>query len=187
MKDDIKQLKQSEAQLAKRVTQLESTTTQRKQDSNENHMIVTNLPKFSEGTYLKQVVLKIGELVDQPVNEDEILNVYQNENKKFNTFPLIVKMSTNALKKKCMEFRKSQHTIDLNEIAPNLQNNNKNINFHHLMEKEYAELLKKAKEAAKTAKFKFVWFSKNNVLARKDENAPIIRINNEKDLQKIKS
>lgn len=86
-----------------------------------------------------------------------------------------------------MEFRKSQHTIDLNEIAPNLQNNNKNINFHHLMEKEYAELLKKAKEAAKTAKFKFVWFSKNNVLARKDENAPIIRINNEKDLQKIKS
>lgn len=99
MKDDIKQLKQSEAQLAKRVTQLESTTTQRKQDSNENHMIVTNLPKFSEGTNLKQVVLKIGELVDQPVNEDEILNVYQNENKKFNTFPLIVKMSTNALKK----------------------------------------------------------------------------------------
>lgn len=187
MKEDIKQLKQSEANLTKRVTRLESTTTQRNQDSNENHMIVTNLPKFSADTNLKQVVMKIGELVEQPVKESEILNVYQNENKKFNTHPLIVKMSTNALKKKCMEFRKSQRTIELNLIAPNLQNNDKNINFHHLMEKEYADLLKKAKDAAKAAKFKFVWFSNNNVLTRKDENAPIIRINSEKDLQKIKS
>lgn len=186
MKEDIKQMKQNQTQLTKRVTQLEASSTLHKQFNNENHMIVTNLPKFNNDTNLQEVIIKIGEQVNCQVDRSDIVSVYQTENKKFNTYPLIVKMTKCNLKQKCIEFRKAKKQIQLNVIAPNLQQGDKNINFHHLIEKELAELLKKAKEAAKTANFKFVWFSKNCVLTRKDETSQIIRISNEIDLQKIK-
>lgn len=187
MKDDIKQLKQNETQLKKRVSQIEASTTQSKQGNNENHMIVTNLPKFSEDTNLKQLIVKIGEQVSCQIEANDVISVYQNENKAHKTYPLIVKMASSGLKQKCMEFRKAKKNIQLDALAPNLQNGGKNINFHHLMEKEYADLMKKAKEAAKAANFKFVWFSKDCVLTRKEENSQIIRISNENDLKKIKA
>lgn len=187
MKDDIKQLKQNEKQLMIRVSKLEAASAQIKQNNNENHMIVTNLPKFSEDTNLKQLVVKIGEQVNCHVDTNDIIAVYQNENKQYQTFPLIVKMASNKLKNNCIQFRKDKKQIELSEIAANLENGEKNINFHHLMEKEHAELLKKAKEAAKIASFKFVWFSKDCVLTRKEENSQIIRISNENDLKKIKA
>lgn len=83
-------------------------------------------------------------------------------------------------------FRKNKKTIDIKAISPNLDNRNKNVNFHHLIEREYTELLMKAKETAKKAGYKFVWFKNASILVRKDESSSVIQINSHKDLSKIK-
>lgn len=61
-----------------------------------------------------------------------------------------------------------------------------NINFHHLIEKELADLMNQAKEAAKKAGFKYVWYGSNTILARKDEKSQVIQINCGDDLSKIR-
>lgn len=48
----------------------------------------------------------------------------------------------------------------------------------------FKSLLWKTKSKAKDANYKFVWFKKNCVLAKKDENSAIITIRSEDDLKK---
>lgn len=55
-----------------------------------------------------------------------------------------------------IQFRKNNKKIDIKKIGSTLNNDDKNINFHHLIEREYAELLQMAKDAAKKAGFEFV-------------------------------
>lgn len=99
---------------------------------------------------------------------------------------MIVKMKSQDLKSKCMEFRKQNKMIDIRRVSPNLDIGTKNINFHHLMEKETSELLQKTKEAAKKSGFKFVWFNGITILARKGADSKIISIKSINDLGKLK-
>lgn len=186
MKADIKQLRENERLLEKRIKQLEDIEMVKKQISNDNNLIITNLPKFRPETELKQIILKIGEQVQCTISDEEILDVYQAENKKSNTYPIIVKMTNKIFKSKCMDFRRAQNKIDIKKIANNLDNGNKNINFHHLMEKELADLLQKSKAAAKDTGFKFIWFNGSSILARKTENSKVFKITCEDDIKKIK-
>lgn len=174
LKKDVQQLKENEAALTNRVAVLENYVVQTKQNNNANHMVVTNLPQFSKDTDLKKVICKIGEQVGCEMNEADFLDIYQTENKITKTYPIIVKMKRNELKAKCMRYRKDRKLIDIRQICSNLENNNKNINFHHLIEKEIANLMNKAKEKAKEAGFKFVWYGNNAILVRKDEKSPVI-------------
>lgn len=49
----------------------------------------------------------------------------------------------------------------------------------------FKELLWKTKMKAKTCNYKFVWFRKSNILARRDEKAPVITIRSSEDLEKM--
>lgn len=188
IKKQVKKLESNGDNLAKRVQQLECHTTKAKQSDNGNHMIITNLPQVADASTLKSIITQIGEQVEHQIKEEDIIEVYQSENKqqkRHKSYPVIVKMAKPDLKRKCMLFRKNGKTIDVKAILPNVQQSNANINFHHLIEKEYAELLKKAKECAKKKKYKFVWFANSTVLVRKEEQSTIIQIKGESDLKKI--
>lgn len=187
IKKQMKKLKSNSDKLNQRVQLLERGSTKAKQVSNENHMIITNLPKVNDVSTLKALVVKLGEQVEHTIKEEDIVEVYQSENKRqtrHKSFPLIVKLVTAEFKKKCMQFRKDGKQIDLKAIFPNVQSS-ANVNFHHLIEKQYADLLQKAKECAKKKKYKFVWFSNSTVLVRKEEQSTIIQIRDESDLKKI--
>lgn len=186
LKAELKSVKENELKLEGRIQQLEEFALHHKQSYNNNNMIITNLPKFSEDTNLKQVVLKFAEQVNCSIKDGDIIDVYQSENKKYKSYPMIVKMKSQELKSRCMEFRKQHKTIDIKIISPNLDIGTKNINFHHLMDKETSELMQKTKEAAKKSKFKFVWFNGITILARKETDSKIINIKSTNDLGKIK-
>lgn len=186
IRDKLNTVEANAEKMAKRINQLESIATDNKQVNNANHMIITNVPKIGNNEDLKRLVRGIAEQVDVAVQPNDIVSVFQNENKKFKTFPIIVKMKTGDLKKKCMEFRKSNKTIDMKKALPGTIDTGKNINFHHLMEKQLSELLAKVKSLCKKKKFKFAWFDGNNILVRKDENAKTMRISSELDLNNIK-
>lgn len=186
MKKDIQKLQTNEVNLKNRMSSLEEYVIKSKQDGNINNMIITNLPKFNKTTDIRNVINKIAEQVEYTLSTDEIIDAYQVDNKKRKSYPVIVKLRKDVFKMKCMEYRKSKKTIDITDIASNMDNGGKNVNFHHLMEKEFAELLSKAKDIATKKNFKFVWFAKSTVLVRKAENAEIIKIKTSKDLKLIK-
>lgn len=186
MKKDIQKLQSNEANLKNRISSLEEHVSKSKQDDNINNMIITNLPKFSKGTDIRNVINKIAEQVEYTISTGEIVDAFQVDNKKRKSYPIIVKLSNDGFKMKCMDYRKAKKNINIKKIAPNMDNEDKNVNFHHLMEKEFAELLAKAKDIAANKNFKFVWFAKSTVLVRKTENAEIIKIKTTKDLKLIK-
>ncbi|XP_017471639.1 PREDICTED: intracellular protein transport protein USO1-like [Rhagoletis zephyria] len=168
--------------------EIDRLTEENKQIKKELKELKTN----GEGVKIKMktlernsVVMEIAAQVNANINIDSIEDVYQNENKKFKTHPLIVKMSSNELKAKCFEFRKKGSHIDLKKILPNVDMKGKNINFHQLMEKELSDLMKKAKNAAYKKSYKYVWVKDAKILVRKDDDTPVIQIMELEDLKKL--
>lgn len=149
-------------------------------------MVITNLPKLGEETDIKNVIAKIAEQVNHTLAPGEITDVYQSNNKKYDTHPIIVKLKTNQLKLKCIEFRKANKKIDIGRLAIGLTGGDKNVNFHHMIEREYAEILNMAKQIAKQKQFKFVWYANMTILVRKHETADILKIKTKDDLKQIK-
>ena len=96
-----------------------------------------------------------------------------------------MKLKTEEFKNKCIEFRKQGKQVDMTKIIPTVNMKGKNINFHHLMEKEISELLKKTKIEAKNKKYKFVWIRDARILVRKEEGSAVIQIESIEDLRKI--
>lgn len=183
MKKEIERLTENEKVMKNRIERLEMETAKEKQKSNDNHLIITNLPKIQ--TELKATIIEIGNQVGCQIDASQIIDVYQSENKKYKTHPLIVKLKTNEFKRKCSEFRKSGNYIDVTKLSKDATSNGKNINFHPLLEREFAELLKKAKISAKKKSYKFVWINGTTVMVKKTENTTIIKINSIDDLKKI--
>lgn len=156
-----------------------------KQQANKNNVMITNLPKIAKEN-LKDVIASIGQQVNVDVNTNEIIDIYQNENKKFKTFPIIVKLSNGDFKRKCMEFRKLGNNIDVSKFIPNTNMMGKNVNFYHLLEKDLSELMKKTKQEAINKKYQYVWMRDARILVRKEENSAIIEIDSIEDLKKLK-
>lgn len=185
MKKDIIQLQINEKNLIKRIQSLERNDMVVRQSNNENHMIITNMPKINDNINLKEVITKIGEQVGYHVPGEEVIEVFQNENKDRKTYPIIVKLRNQNLKKKCMDFRKNGNLVDVKTLLPNITGHDSNINFYHLIEKELSELLKKTKTIAKNKTYKYVWYRNSTILVRKTDGSVIIKINNVRDLDKI--
>lgn len=186
LKKDVQKLQNNEARNDKRIETLEQHVMRSKQASNNNNMVITNMPKFGDETDIKNVIAKIAEQVNHTLSPDEITDAYQNNNKKYDTHPIIVKLKTNQLKLKCIEFRKANKKIDIGRLANGLTNGDKNVNFHHLIEREYAEILNMAKQIAKQKQYKFVWYANMTILVRKHETADILKIKSKDDLKQIK-
>lgn len=183
MRKDIEKLTNNEEKLNKRIHELEMNAIKAKQQANGNHLIITNMPKI-EGN-LKQIVIDIGIQTNTNVKDDDIIDVFQTENKKYKTNPIIVKMKTGNFKKNCIEFRKTGGTIEGSKFT-NQINLTKNVNFHPLLEREIADLLKTTKAAAKAKKYKHVWVRDTTVFVRKEDNSSIIKIRSNDDIKQIK-
>lgn len=183
MRKEIDRMSENEKAMKKRIDKLEMELAKDKQKSNENHVIITNMPKVDYD--LKDAIVAIGKQVGCNIDPSGIIDVFQNENKKFKTHPIIVKLRTGDFKKKCAEFRKNGSKIDLKKLKVNDDIGDRNVNFHSMLEKEIADLLKQAKAVAKKKSYKFVWVSDSNVLVRKGDDTPVIKIKSTEDLKKI--
>lgn len=185
LKKEVSRLNERCTHVEQKMQAVERNLLTGKQNSNCNHMVITNLPKLTADTDLKVVVTRIANQIGYTIAPNEILDTYQIVNESKKMFPVVVKLNSITFKKECMKFRKNKKTIDLYKISPNLKNDNKNINFFHYLEKEYAILLNKAKDIAKQKKYKFVWYANSSILVRKSESERIIRINTEDDIKKL--
>lgn len=185
MQKEIQQLKKNENDMNVKIQHLEQHMLKTKQTANANDMIISNLPKFGTLMELKNVVQSIAQQVGHELSPDEIISIRQNENKKFSTYPIIVKLSGKLLKEKCMKFRRGKKFIDTKQIKPDINMNGKNVNFHHAMEKEFSDLFNKVKTQAKNKNYKYVWIQESTILVRKVDNAKPIAIDSINDVNKI--
>lgn len=92
--------------------------------------------------------------------------------------PIIVKFLS---KRKRDEFMSKKYII-MFKGSPN----EKKVYINEHISPTYKHLLMITKHLAKDLSYKYVWFRKDKVLVRKTENSPIIHIESEKDLQKLK-
>lgn len=184
MRKEIDRLTENENTMKKRIDQLEMDLARDKQKSNENHVIITNIPKVEMD--LRDAIVAIGKQVGCRIDKNGIIITYQSENKKYHTHPIIVKLKSGDFKRKCVEYRKQGNKIDVSQIVKDANMEEKNVNFHPLLEKELSDLLKHAKTAARKKPYKFVWVSESTVLAGKMDNTQIIKIKSTEDLKKIK-
>lgn len=129
--------------------------------------------------------MKIAEQVHANISNDSIVDVFQNENKKFRTHPIILKMKSDELKTKCFEFRKKGGKIDVSKILTNFDIKGKNVNFHQLMEKEFSDLMKQVKSEANKKSYKYVWVKDAKVFVRKDNDTAAIQIKEIDDMRKL--
>lgn len=185
MQKEIQQLKTNEKEMNDKIQHLEQHVLKTKQSANASDMVVTNLPRFDSPMELENAIKTIAKQVGHELRPDEIISIRQNENKKFSTYPIIVKLNGKLLKDKCMKFRRDRNKIDAKQIKSNMEMNGKNINFHHVMEKEFSELFNKVKLQAKDKNYKYVWIQEATILIRKMDNAKPIAINSIGDLEKI--
>lgn len=186
IRSDIKNIQQTEEKLKKQIDIIESKIIKQQQESNFNNMVVTNMPKFRTQADVVKVIEKIAHQVQYELKKEEIIDTFQIESKNKKSFPIIVKLTNNKFKVKCMNFRKEKNVIDMKKIGTNINSNkNKNINFYHFLEREYSILYDKAKEIAKQKNYKFVWYANATIFIRKEENSKIIKIRNMHELDRI--
>ncbi|XP_036329961.1 intracellular protein transport protein USO1-like [Rhagoletis pomonella] len=171
--------------------EIDRLTEENKQIKKEMKEIKTNgenvklKMKTLEHIDLKPVIMKIAEQVNANISNDSIVDVFQNENKKFRTHPIIVKMKCDELKTKCFEFRKKGGQIDVSKILTDIDMKGKHVNFHQLMEKELSDLMKKVKSEANKKSYKYVWVKDAKVFVRKDNNTAAILIKEIDDMRKL--
>lgn len=185
IKKELSELRAQNSSFKTKLSKMQHQMTVIKQKENKNNLIITNLPKI-EKEELHNLIIKLGQQVDAEIERKDIIDVYQNVNKKHNTYPVIARMNNENFKTKAMKFRKEQGIIDMKKIFPNIEMRGKNINFHHLLEKELSELLHKTKNEAKSKQYKFVWVKDGRILIRKDDHAATFEIESIEDLKKIK-
>lgn len=185
MKNNMATIQEKEEKLEKQIIIMESQLMKCKQEINNNNMIITNIPKLKAQADVNKVVEKIAQQVNYELKKEEIMELYQMESKNKKSYPIIVKLNSNQFKNTCMNFRKEKNAIDIKKIIPNSNNNKKNINFFHFLEREYIYLLGKAKEIAKEKKYKYIWYANATIMIRREDESKIIKIRCEDDLKRI--
>lgn len=187
LKKECNENKTENQTLNRKVATIEKQIRVFHQDRLSHHMIVTNLPKFDTNIItLNEIVKELANQAGYELINTEIEEVYQTENKKFNTHPLIIKMKTSTLKTKLMNFRKNKNKFDISTLTTDHSAATKvNVNVHHLMTKEMSELFKQVKKKANDLQYKHVWIKGGTILARKEENSPVIEINGKEDMAKL--
>lgn len=108
------------------------------------------------------------------------------KSKYLNRRPIVVRLKSSLAKNKFLQIRRAKKTIATSDIKYQ-QEHNRNIRVTEQLTKENQTLLYQAKSLRnipeKNLKFKYVWSSDGQILARKKERSKVIRI---KSLDHIK-
>ncbi|KAL0849998.1 hypothetical protein ABMA28_011909 [Loxostege sticticalis] len=171
-------------QLQDEITKLTNELTAKDQMLRLNNIEIKGIPvKKNENLY--EVVCKIGDLLGQHIDKTDINFVTRARSTTQASKPIIVGflvrykkqdfVASARLRKPGLTAQDLGFTGDMNKIY---------INDH--LTKHNKQLLSKAKTLAREHNFNYVWVQNSRILTRKSETSPIIPINSESDLQKIK-
>lgn len=175
--DKYEQQVEINKKLESEISELKSHLNKREQNELKNNIIIQGVPtKTNEN--LQEIVTKIGECLEVRVHDN------------FKAFRIGLKGNTNAAIKVMFQdettknaFLKSKNKFHLNSNDLGFKNTNVKIFLNQDLTKRNLELLRAAKVFKDENKYKFLWVSNGSVLLRKDENAKVLLVDDEKKLK----
>lgn len=100
--------------------------------------------------------------------------------------PFIVKLASRTVKQKFLQARRTKFDIRPSEIK-HKQTSNKPLIISEHLTKENQKLFSQARSLRGRDKFKFVWTSHGQILARRKKKSSVIRIRDESDVERLES
>ncbi|CAH0397459.1 unnamed protein product [Chilo suppressalis] len=150
---------------------------------------IRNVPKKPKETKndLSTIVNNLGIALNLTLQSGDIKDIYRvNSTKNSDMTPILLECSSQLIKEEIIRsvkaYNKQHRENKLNTSNLKMDGPSKPIYVAESLSSHTRRLYYLAREYAKTNKYAFCWTSKGTVYLRKNEGAPLIRVNNEADL-----
>ncbi|CAG9133110.1 unnamed protein product [Plutella xylostella] len=153
-------------------------------------MELKNVPKIKNENkeILSTMVTHLSSQLKVDLETKDIKDIYRTSSKADKT-PIVVEFSSYILKTDLMNAAKKYNIMNknnkLNASHLGQQSNSTPIYLSDHLTQKGSRLFYLARELSKAQNYKYCWTSLGNVFIRKDENAPIIKIINESQIQRL--
>lgn len=168
------------------ISDLKAQTNKQQQWSRMANLEIMGLPE-TKGEALCDIVIKIAKYAGVNLRPEEIefaTRVQPLQQKTGRPKSLVVKLRSRDLKDSILSGLRKCRGIDTTNIGLNGDPRRFFVNEH--LTPMNKDLFRKTKTLAAEKAYRFVWVRNCNIFLRKNEECPVLTINSEKDLRKIK-
>lgn len=170
--------------LENRIGAMEQRIEELEQKKLNKYLEIANVPTKTIEE-MKQVVNNIAAKLKQPT--EDIKSSKRIQGQKDQSTKILVEFKDEYCQEKWINTGKNVD-ITVADIHPTIENNNNTVYLREYMTKYNKQLFWNTKQELKvTGKFKYVWFKRGFIRARKDDNEKVYIIKNIDDLQNIMS
>ncbi|KAG7312863.1 hypothetical protein JYU34_001244 [Plutella xylostella] len=173
-----------------KIGNLESKIEQLERNSRSSMIEIRNIPKQTpeNKTALRTLVKKVGEIIEQPVSDSDIQDVYRIKSKKESSNHIVVNFTTTTCKDgfigNCRSFNKANKEKKLSTSHLKLSGPSKPIFIDESLTSYGRRLAFLARQLAHENHYS-TWTSYGKVYIRKTTDSPAVRIDSEQDLNQI--
>lgn len=184
-----KALRDENANLNKRVANIEGFFYQQQQQQLHTHITIHGIPKKNNEEIHTTIINTIKE-IDIHITKENIIHARRmlttNSN---NTAPpiIVVQLNTTNIKQQIMQAFKSNGPIILSQISNAQNTEGKRIYINEYLNNYYQQLYSDARKLKTSNNFKFVWFKNGIIYARQTEASHIYKIKHQNDIANIQS
>ncbi|KAG7296589.1 hypothetical protein JYU34_020391 [Plutella xylostella] len=149
-----------------------------------------NVPRVSSETKscLVNMVTNLATSLNVDIHPGEISDIYRSS-KKGEATPIVVELTSYIKKTNLLQaakkFNIANKSNKINSTHLGMKGNSTAVYLSDHLTQRGNRLYYLARELAKAQKYRFCWTSLGDVLVRKDENSPIIKIINESQIQRL--
>lgn len=174
----VKALEKSNVEKDEKIKDLSYKIVKMEQYSRQKNIEICDFPQTTNEN-CKEIIMNIAKELKINLQEEDIEDAHRvPSNNKNKPPPIIIHFLSKTFQE---QFVARKNVIMFKGTA-----NEKKIYINEHISPYYKQLLMMVKHAARETNYKFVWFRKDKIYARKTENSKPVIIENERDLQKLK-
>lgn len=153
---------------------------------------IRNVPKNAGETKedLLKIVKKVGNALSLPIQSSEIRDVYRINTKNENNQAIVAELTTVSLRDGIVgsvkAYNKKYPTSKFSTSNLKIEGPTRPIFVSESLTIQAKKLFFLAREYAKNNDFKYCWSSHGRIYLRRKDGAPLIKINNEEDIDNLK-
>lgn len=177
----------------KRIETLEYKIEDLERSSRSSTIELRNIPKQNPESKetLRNLVKKVGDVINQPITDTDINEIFRLKTKKESNNHIIVQLSSTNMKetviRKCRYFNKENIQNKLNTTHLQISGTPQPIYIDESLTAKAKRLRYLVREFTKAHNYHSFWTSYGKVYMREKEGSPVIRVDCEEDLQKLDS
>lgn len=156
------------------------------QRSRMNNVEIVGVPEKQNENLLNLITKQLSNIIQYPIVEQDIDTIHRVASFDHNTTRpknIIVRFVSQLKKENFLASARKNKNLTANNL--NFAEANKIFLNDHLSPKNKL-ILRQVRESARDNSFKYVWVRQCKIFTRKNDNSPIIIINSERDIKKIK-